>query len=159
MLASIVIFLPFVKKIFNEMEKIMEDKEILDYILNKSHTISVATSVNNTPNVRLVSFIFDENKIYFTSFKGRPKNDEFDTNSKVAFTTENVEDGKCVRVSNAICKRANVTLESMKDKFINRHPGFEIAFEKAIDKMDLFEITFEKADVIVGFGQTIVVEI
>ncbi len=137
----------------------MNTREVFENIMLKSDTIALATAVDNKPNVRVISYIFDNNKVYFTSFKGRPKNAEIEANGMVAFTTEALEGGKCVRVLNGTCKKAEVTVHDMRDKFVKRHPSFEIGFEKAIDMMELFEISFDSAMVTLGFGQNEVIEL
>ncbi len=137
----------------------MSTKEVFQDIMIKSDTIALATSVDNRPSVRVISYIFDDNKIYFTSFRGRPKNSQIEVNEVVAFTTEVVGEGKCVRVTDAICKISETPLQDMRAKFVSRHPGFEIGFEKAIDMMELFEISFDKATVTLGFGQNEVIEL
>ncbi len=137
----------------------MNTREIFEEIMLKSDTIALATAVDNKPNVRVISYIFENNKIYFTSFKGRPKNTEIEANSAVAFTTEALVDGKCVRVLDGVCKKAEVSVHDMREKFVKRHPSFEIGFEKAIDMMELFEISFDSAIVTLGFGQNEVIEL
>ncbi len=137
----------------------MDIKETFNYVMLKSDIIALATSVDNRASVRNISYIFDNNKVYFTSFKGRPKNAEIEANENIAFTTMPLEDGKCVRVTEAKCKKSNILLEDMKDKFITRHPGFDEGFANAINMMELYEISFDKADVTIGFGQTKKIEL
>ncbi len=137
----------------------MTTKKVFEEVMLKSDTIALATSVDNKPNVRVISYIFDSNKVYFTSFKGRPKNSEIEVNDVVAFTTAVVGEGSCVRVANATCKISETPLQDMRAKFVSRHPGFEIGFEKAIDMMELYEISFDKALVTLGFGQNELIEL
>ncbi len=58
-------------------------------IMEEQNDIALATSVNNIPNVRLISFYFcpDENILYFSTFKNEVKTKEFEQNNKVSFTT------------------------------------------------------------------------
>ncbi len=137
----------------------MNTKEIFQEIMLKSDTIALATAVDNKPSVRVLSYIFVNDKVYFTSFKGRPKNAQIEANEIVAFTTEALADGKCVRVLEGNCKKSEVPLADMREKFVTRHPGFEVGFAKAIDMMELFEISFKEAVVTLGFGQNEVIEL
>ncbi len=137
----------------------MSTKEVFKEIMLKSDTIALATAVDNKPSVRVISYIFDDNKVYFTSFKGRPKNAQIEANGVVAFTTEAIEGGRCVRVLEGTCKKSETALADMREKFENRHPGFKVGFDKAIDMMELFEISFDKAIVTLGFGQNEEIEL
>ena len=58
-------------------------------IMETQNDIALATSVNNTPNVRLISFYFcpDKNILYFSTFKNEVKIKEFEQNNKLSFTT------------------------------------------------------------------------
>ncbi len=137
----------------------MSTKEIFKEIMLKSDTIALATAVDNKPSVRVISYIFEDGKVYFTSFKGRPKNAQIEANELVAFTTEALTNGKCVRVLEGTCKKSEIPLSDMREKFVTRHPSFEIGFAKAIDMMELFEISFKEAVVTLGFGQNEVIEL
>ncbi len=137
----------------------MNTREVFENVMLKSDNIALATAVDNQPNVRIISYIFDNNKVYFTSFKGRPKNSEIEANEVVAFTTEPVGEGQCVRVTGGVCKVSETKLQDMREKFVARHPGFEIGFEKAIDMMELYEISFDKAMVTLGFGKNEIIEL
>ncbi len=125
----------------------MDAREVFEQLMQNEENIALATSVNNVPSVRIVSFLWDNNKIYFTSFKGKPKNDEIDANSKVAFTTVENKNMYCVRVNDAECKLADVKLEDLREKFVAKMPGFKMAFDMAIDQMELYQIEFKKAKV------------
>lgn len=51
--------------------------------------IALTTSIENIPNVRLVNFIFDQEKktIYFSTFGDNEKVKEFEANNQIAFDT------------------------------------------------------------------------
>ncbi len=51
--------------------------------------IALATCIASIPNVRIVNFIFDEEKkvIYFSTFGDNEKVKEFESNNEIAFTT------------------------------------------------------------------------
>ncbi len=129
----------------------MEAREVLENVMNNDGLIALATAVEGIPSVRMVSFLWDDNKVYFTSFKGSPKNEQIDTNSKVSFTTIGNATGQCVRVTDAECKLAEVSITDVRDKFVAKTPQFEKAFDMAIDKMELYQIDFKKAKVTLGF--------
>ncbi len=125
----------------------MNAKEVFEKVMQTGESIALATSVDNQPSVRIVSFLWDNNKLYFTSFQGSPKNAQIEANSKVAFTTPDAS----VRVTEATCTLSDKTVPDLREKFVAKFPQMESAFDKAIDQMLLFEVTFNKAKVILGF--------
>ncbi len=44
----------------------MNAKEVFDKVMQTSESIALATSVDNQPSVRIASFLWDNNKLYFT---------------------------------------------------------------------------------------------
>ncbi len=129
----------------------MNAKEVFEKVMTNDASIALATSVNDQPSVRVVSFIWDNEKIYFTSFKTSPKNKEIEANSKVSFTTIDSNSMQCVRVTEAESKIADVTVADVRDKFVAKFPQMDKAFDMAIDQMELFQVTFKKAKVTLGF--------
>ncbi len=59
-------------------------------IMLSQKELALATSVDNIPNVRIVNFYYNISKkgvVYFSTFSGNPKIEEFAKNNIVAFTT------------------------------------------------------------------------
>ncbi len=125
----------------------MNAKEVFEKEMANAESIALATSVDNQPSVRIVSFLWDNGKLYFTSFQGSPKNAQIEANINVAFTTADAS----IRVIEAQCKLADITVHDLRDKFVVKFPQMASAFDMAIDQMVLFEVSFKKAKVTLGF--------
>ena len=122
-------------------------------IMAKSSTIALATSVDNSPNVRIVVFYHDnrDNKIlYFPTLKDSKKTVEFSQNEKVSFTTIPGETNGVVRVCNARVQKSKKTVDEIKDGIINEAPGFANMVANSRSMMEIYEIHFSEAVVTVG---------
>ena len=80
--------------------------ENFEKMMKEQPTLVIATSVQDTPNVRIVNFIYiqEDKKIYFTSFKDNKKIEEFEKNPKIAFTTIPTIDTEHVRGKGLVSK-------------------------------------------------------
>ncbi|EKQ53518.1 MULTISPECIES: pyridoxamine 5'-phosphate oxidase family protein [unclassified Clostridium] len=128
-----------------EFEKTMEN----------TATFALATSVKDIPNVRIITFYYDNqnnNVIYFPTFKQSPKTMEISQNNKVAFTT--IPDGTVgiVRVKNATIKKSDLTVYDIKDGITKKYPNFATTVEKAGAMMEVYEVHFEEAEITVNYG-------
>ncbi|MDP4147074.1 MAG: pyridoxamine 5'-phosphate oxidase family protein [Bacillota bacterium] len=128
-----------------EFEKVMEN----------TATFALATSVDDAPNVRIITFYYDAQNngvVYFPTFKQSPKTIEISQNSRVAFTT--IPDGTVgiVRVKNAIIQKSNLTVHDIKDAIIKKYPGFAATVENAGPMIEVYEIHFKEAEVTIGYG-------
>jgi uncharacterized pyridoxamine 5'-phosphate oxidase family protein len=128
-----------------EYEKVMEN----------TATFALATSVDNAPNVRIVTFYYDAQNngvVYFPTFKQSPKTVEIAQNNKVAFTT--IPDGTVgiVRVKNTIIQKSTLTVHDIKDGITKKYPGFAATVANAGNMMEVYEIHFKEAEVTVGYG-------
>lgn len=131
---------------FKEYERIME----------KDYNIALATSEDNIPNVRIISFGYNPGKkgtIYFTTFRNKNKVEEFEKNDKVAFTTIPTEGIQHIRVKGAVIKESSQTLEDVKEYFLKKMPTYEMWLNIPQDKIALYEINFEEANIILGINQ------
>lgn len=128
-----------------EFEKIMEG----------TMNIAIATSENNIPNVRIVTYYYDNrNKgvVYFPTFRQSAKTKEFSQNNKVAFTTvQTIPGTPFARVTNAIVQKSNLAVDDLKDGFIKKFPGFAAMVEQAGPMLDIYEIHFNEAAVTANF--------
>lgn len=118
-------------------------------IMETQNDIALATSVNNTPNVRLISFYFcpDKNILYFSTFKNEVKIKEFEQNNKVSFTTIPKEDIKYVRTNNALVKKSSLSISDLKGNFCEKIPDYKEMIDQFEDKLVLYEITFKEASI------------
>jgi uncharacterized pyridoxamine 5'-phosphate oxidase family protein len=127
----------------------------LEKVMEHTSTLALATSVDNGPNVRIITFYYDaENKgvVYFPTFKQSPKTVEISQNNKVAFTT--IPDGTVgiVRVKNAIVEKSTLTVHDIKDGIIKKYPNFAATVDNAGPMMEVYEIHFNEAEVTVSYG-------
>jgi general stress protein 26 len=124
-------------------------------VMNSTATFALATSVDNAPNVRIITFYHDAQNngvVYFPTFKQSPKTVEISQNNKGAFTT--IPDGTVgiVRVKNATIQKSTLTINDIKDGITKKYPGFAAMVANAGPVMEVYEIHFKEAEVTVGFG-------
>lgn len=126
-------------------------------IMEEQNMIALATSVDNVPNVRIVNFCYDSNRkgvLYFTTFKGNPKEKEFARNTSVSFTTVPSSGSEHVRVSKANVQRSDTTVYDLKDVFKTKVPDYEEVLEMAGDQLVVYEIHFQDASVTLDIDQS-----
>ncbi|GFZ30212.1 hypothetical protein CSC2_07380 [Clostridium zeae] len=101
--------------------------------------LALATSSDNTPNVRIMLFAYDPEKkvVYVPTYSQSPKVTEITNNNKVAFTTVPVG-FDAVRVSNATIKKSDLSVNDVKDAFIKKSPGFQATVDNAGTMMDIY---------------------
>lgn len=130
----------------------MKTTEAFKKIMNEQTEIALATSVNEVPNVRIVSFFYDEVKkcLFFSTFKGNEKISEFQNNSNVAFTTIPQETTNHVRVHFAKVKKSELTVYDVADQWIQKIPSYDENIKQAGTMLELYEIHFSEAIVIWG---------
>ena len=132
-------------------------------ILDNSLLIALATSADGLPNVRLVNFVYKEDRpdlIYFASDRGDAKVAEFAANCKIAFTTiPDGNDGNVahVRSRGAAVSKSALSIDDVKDLFLAKVPGYGEALDAIGRALDVFEIKVGKAAVITGFEEPPVV--
>lgn len=113
-------------------------------IMAEQTEISLATSVDNIPNVRIVNFYFDpaENILYFSSFEGNDKIKEINSNPYVAFTTIPHSGNEHVKAKGMV-KKSSKTIFDVAEQFIAKIPGYKDTIEYAGESLILFEVKFE----------------
>lgn len=119
-------------------------------IMESCPTMALATSRDNSPNVRIVTFCYDpKNKgvVYFTTFKNSPKTKEFEQNARVAFTTIPVVPGSAVRVADAIVKKSELVVADIKDGIIKKYPSYEATAQNLGHLLEVYELHFQTATV------------
>lgn len=123
-----------------------EKKEFLNIMRTQSE-LALATSTYNRPNVRVVNFLYDEEKtgiIYFASFESRTKIKEFEINPKIAFTTLPKSGRSHIKAKGEV-RRSNYTISDLAERFIAKVPHYKDMIEHGADQLAVFEIHFEKA--------------
>lgn len=127
----------------------MDKKDLFDQIMANGTDMAFATSVENVPNVRILNYVYleDEKIMYFQSFKGSPKEKEFEKNNKIAFTTIPQDGVSYIRVSNAIVKKSTKTIFDLQNIFIEKMPFYKGLIEHHDNSMDLYEVHFSIVEV------------
>ncbi|MCP4138629.1 MAG: pyridoxamine 5'-phosphate oxidase family protein [bacterium] len=126
-------------------------------IMTDQGEIALATSVNDTPNVRIVNFYYNTQKkgiLYFSTFRNNPKTKEFSQNNRVAFTTVPIGNNEQVRVNTATVQKSVFTIYDFKDAFSKKIPDYEMTIEQVGKQLDLYEIHFENASVTLDMTQS-----
>lgn len=122
--------------------------------------IALATCIANVPNVRIVNFIFDEVKklIYFSTFGDNEKVKEFESNNEIAFTTIPHTGNEHVRARGVVSKSER-TIMDLAEVFSKKVIGYEDTIEQVGEFLVLYEISFTRANVILSFESTDVIEL
>lgn len=123
-------------------------------IMTEQTEIALATSVEEVPNVRIVSFFYDESKkcLFFSTFKGNEKITEFQKNPNVAFTTIPTENTNHVRVHYAKVQKSELSVYDVAEQWIQKIPSYEENIKNAGQMLELYEIHFTEAIVILGMS-------
>ncbi len=117
-------------------------------IMAEQSELALATSVDNIPNVRIVNFYYDPDRkgiVYFSTFRGNAKENEFSKNNRVAFTTIPSSGNEHVRVHEAKVRKSEFTIYDLKDAFIKKIPDYEMIIEQAGSQLIVYEIHFKTA--------------
>lgn len=121
-------------------------------IMNTQKEMALATSMDDCPNVRIVNFYFDAtaNTLFFTTFGDNEKIKEFESNSKIAFTTIPHEGTEHVK-GKAYVEKSSISVFDIADKFISKIPDYKDTIEQAGMYLVLFQIKVDTALVILDF--------
>lgn len=124
-------------------------------IMEKQVDIALATSVNDIPNVRIVSFYFcpDKNILYFGTFKDEVKTKEFEKNNKVSFTTIPKESEKFVRINCGIVKKSDLSMSNFEQVICEKIPDYKEIIDNFADKLVLYEISFKEATITMEYEE------
>ncbi len=122
--------------------------------LKQSGLIALATSVNGKPNVRIVNYCFNENEpsvLYFSTGAESGKIAELKENDSAAFTTIPLspDDTPHVRAHSAVVCQSDLSLNDVKDLFVEHSPGLAEMYDMIGDTLTVYEIRVKEADVIV----------
>lgn len=127
----------------------MESRELFEKIMESGTDMAFATSVDNVPNVRILNYIYLKNEkiMYFQSFKGSPKEKEFELNNRIAFTTIPQDGVSYIRVNNAIVKKSTKTIFELQNIFIEKMPYYKGIIEHNGGSMNIYEVHFSIVEV------------
>ena len=131
----------------------MELKQQFEKMMGESVNMALATSVGEKPNVRVVTFAYDENKagrLFFTTFKGNQKTKEFEQNPNIACMPLPVrpESDVQVRIFGTV-KKSDVSMDEVVAIIAKKFPEGVSTIEGGGDMMDIYEVCFKDAYVTV----------
>ncbi|MCO6559249.1 MAG: pyridoxamine 5'-phosphate oxidase family protein [Bifidobacterium sp.] len=126
----------------------MNTKNEFYRILAQQTEMALATSVGNTPDVRIVNFYFDpaDNILYFATFKGNNKVKEIETNAHVAFTTIPHGGNEHVKAQ-GVARPSRKGIDEIADQFVAKIPAYASTLHAANGNLLLYEISFATATV------------
>lgn len=137
----------------------MELKEKFKIIMEKSPQIALASVKANgkDPDVRLMCFYYDfiTKKIYFCTFDGSSKKEQFEKNSNVAFTTYALEGDLATRVDEAIVQRSEVDKTKILEELSKKLELFNQIKNGDTSNIIPYEISFDKAHLHVGHNEVV----
>lgn len=126
----------------------MEIMEEYERILKAQNYLALATSIEGTPNVRIVNYYPDplqQNKLYIRTNKNKSKVKEFQLNPCISFTTIIKDRYEYIRVHNArVVKCEDYQEEGIKSAFLEKDPKFTEKMGKE-NSPYLYAIVFEHA--------------
>lgn len=136
----------------------MEKIRTYIHVLEATTELALATSVENMPNVRIVSYIFDEKRpgvLYFATDRLNKKVAEMLLNRHVAFTTIPREGVAHIRGHKATVKKSALTIDDMKELFIREIDGYAETIAAIGDSLDVFELHTKEAMIVTGFEEPV----
>lgn len=139
----------------------MELQQAFETVMENTINGTLATSVDGQPNVRVVTYGYSPTNpkaLYFTTFKGNRKIQEFAQNEKVAFMPlpENPDAPAQVRIF-GIVQKSERTLDEVADLILKKAPFFAETLKQR-DFLEVYEVVFDQAFVTIGMddAQTLV---
>ena len=135
----------------------MDFSQEFNRIMAHQTDLALATSVQDIPNVRIVSFYYDPQKkgiLFFSTERNNLKVTEFQANSNVAFSTIPAQENEHVRVHRGVIEKSKLGIDDLKDAFIKKVPDYEMVIDAMGHLLDVYEIHFTEAVVTIDFAQS-----
>ncbi len=141
----------------------MELRKQFETVMNESVNMALSTSVNNLPNVRIVTFAYDANKqgkVFFTTFKGNKKIEEFSKNPHVACMPlpQEPEAQVQVRIFGKV-QKSDISLDEVIDIVSKKYTGGADTLKMGGDQMEIYEVCFSQAYVTVCMAPAQIVQL
>ncbi len=135
----------------------MELKKAFLGVMGESVNMALATSVKDSPNVRVVTFGYDDakpDKLFFSTFKGSGKAKDFESNPQVAcmpLPMGPVAETQ-VRIFGKV-QRSALTMRELIALIGKKAQNDAGMLEDGAAMMDVYEICFNDAWVTLGMAQ------
>ena len=132
-------------------------KQNFEIVMEQSTNMALATSVENIPNVRIVTFGYNPAQpghLFFTTFPGNAKIAEFAKNPNVSCMPlpESPEAGIQVRLHGTVKPSAS-SIEKIAPLLLKKFPAFQETLQAAKDILLVYEVNFSEAFVTVGMAE------
>lgn len=128
-----------------------------DKIMGEQGNIALATCVDGTPNVRIVTYYREASRpgvLLFCTDRDNDKVREFASNNRVAFSSLPEGGIAHARSHDALVQKSPLSVHEVRDLF-SRIPGYRRTLEELGEVLDLYEIHVSKAVVILGFEEAV----
>lgn len=131
-------------------------------VMSSIDNCALATSVDSIPNVRIVTFGYDEdakNILYFTSFPGCNKDVEIEKNPEVTIVTlpRGFDDMHQVRIFGK-AKKSSKKLSEISNWILKKQPDFQETINMAGDVLTVYEVEFSEAYLTLGMEKPYKIE-
>ena len=135
----------------------MERKQQFNKVMSESVNMALATSMGDKPNVRIITFAYDEKKegrVFFTTFKGNQKIKEFEKNSQVACMPlpKEVETDEQVRFFGTV-RESDISMDEIVSMISKKYPEGADTISQGGDMMGIYEICFKEAFVTICMNE------
>lgn len=125
--------------------------------MNSTINMAIATSVENIPNVRVVTFGYDEDdfcKLFFTSFKENKKVEEFKNNPNVAciLLPEDMENDTQIRIFGKVSE-SKITLNEVAELIGRKTPENAETIKNGGEMMIVYEVSISHASITQGMNE------
>lgn len=134
----------------------MNPREAFDQIMQNTVNMALATSTDDRPNLRVVTFGWDAanpKTVYFTTFKGNQKTREFAQNPHVALLPlpEDADAPAQVRIFGKV-RPAGKSLEEIAPWILAKMPSFSETMKAAGPMLEVYEVNYDEVQVTIGMA-------
>lgn len=141
----------------------MTAQEVFNQEMTQNTNLALASAVDNQPNVRVISFVFDENtpsKVYFSTHAMTAKVKEFSQNEKVAavLLPDKPNADNSVRFAGTV-KKSELSIPEFGKMMVKKLPQMAAMYENANPgEIFIYEINYPTAQVTIGMNPPAILE-
>lgn len=134
----------------------MDGRLELNRIMSKQTELALATVSDGKPNVRMVNFIYDEERgiIYFTTFNENIKIGEIAENPNVAFTSIPKAGNEHVK-GRGTAYKSELSIKDVEAPILSKIPEYKATIDHYGQSLEIFEIRIESAKVTLNFKESV----
>lgn len=141
----------------------MELKQAYQQAMANTANMALATSVENEPNVRVITFGYNPerpNVVFFSTFKGNKKIEEFKKNPEAAaiLLPEDPESATQVRIHGKVVPSGH-SLAEITEWIVQKMPDYAAGDAKAAPMLEAYELQFSQAEITIGMSRAQILKI